>query len=127
MELLRTTVQLREESPPYELPLTNFSCKTKKMHLTSNKGLQTYVSLENNIIVPHFPKDSARSTGTSPKLKQHALSPVLWQQPRAACWGFKGGFIESWCLLVTIRSLSSEKDIKKNFFSSFRHCYFCHK
>lgn len=42
MELFRT-VQLREESPPYELPLTNFSCKMKERPYQQIRAFQTYI------------------------------------------------------------------------------------
>lgn len=115
--VIQTNSPIERRILPYELPLRNLSCKMKKSPYRQIRVFQTYLSLENNFVMLHFPTDSARSTGTSPKLKQRSLSPVHWQQPRAACQGFKGEFTESWCPLLTIRSLSSEKDTKNN--SSF--------
>lgn len=104
-EVTQNNSSTERRIPPYGLPLTNFSCKTKKHPYQQIRAFQTYLSLENNIVMLHFPTDSARSAGTSPKLRQRGLSLVHWQQPRAACRAFKGGFTESWCPVVTIRSL----------------------
>ena len=114
--IIQNNSPIERRIPPYELLLTNCSWKMKNCHYQQIRAFQTYLSWENNTVTFHFATDRAHSTGTPLRLKQCALSSVHWQQPRAWCLGFKGGFTESWCPLVTIRSLSSKKDTKSNSF-----------
>lgn len=78
-------MQLREESryaiPLHKLPLANLSWKVKKHAYQYIRTLQTYLSLESNMIVFHFPSDSAHSARTTMKTKQCVFSTALGSSP----------------------------------------------